>query len=66
MKASYTYAGERFELLGTMQSRGKEIWLVTSVFRQFDETARKIALRIVGSATLFPVAAPAAPKTGER
>jgi hypothetical protein len=53
VKANFTMADEPYELLGTMQSRGREIWLVTSVFRQSDETARKIALRIVGSATLY-------------
>ena len=53
VKASYTMAAESYELLGTMQARGKEIWLVTAVFRQSDETARKIAGRIVSSATLF-------------
>ena len=53
VKANYTMAAESYELLGTMQSRGREIWLVTSVFRQSDETARKIALRIVSTATLY-------------
>ena len=50
VKGSYTIGAETYELLGTMQSRGKETWLVTSVFRQSDETARKIARRVVGSA----------------
>jgi len=53
VKATYTMAEEAYELLGTMQSRGKEIWLVTSVFRKSDDTARRIALRIVGSATMY-------------
>ena len=52
LKATYTMAAERYELLGTMQSRGKEIWLVTAVFRKSDETTRKTALRVVSSATL--------------
>ena len=52
LKANYTMAAEPYELLGTMQSRGKEIWLVTAVFRKSDETTRKTALRIVNSAML--------------
>ena len=53
VKANFTMANEPFELLGTMQSRGKDIWFVTSVFRQSDATARKIALRVIGSTTLY-------------
>ena len=52
LRATYTMAAEPYELVGTMQSRGKEIWLVTAVFRKSDETTRKTALRIISSATL--------------
>jgi len=52
LRASYTMADEPYELLGSMQSKGKEIWLVTAVFRKSDDTTRKIALRVVSSATL--------------
>ena len=53
IKASITAGPEPLEMLGTMQSRGKEIWLVTSVFQRSDDTARKIALRVIGSTTLY-------------
>ena len=53
MKASLTMGSESAEILGTMQSRGNEIWMVTVVFQRSDETARKVALRVIGSTTLY-------------
>ena len=53
MKATITAGLEPIEILGTTQSRGKEIWLVTSTFLKSDDTARKTALRVIGSTTLY-------------
>ena len=53
IKANITRGNESGEMLGTMQSRGNEIWLVTAMFERSDETARKVALRVIGSTTLY-------------
>ena len=53
IKANITRGNESGEMLGTMQSRGSEIWLVIAMFAGSDETARKIALRVIGSTTLY-------------
>jgi hypothetical protein len=53
VKGSMTGAGgEAFELMGSMQTKGMEMWFVGSIFRQSDERARIAARRITNTATL--------------
>jgi len=52
VSASYSIDGHLVDTMGSVQSKGEQVWLVLSLCRQGDEAARSLAQRITKSITL--------------